>query len=166
MTKSTKRPRDGQVSRQRKYLRFRLRYPVRLKIKPPSTLGEFDGVSHNVSIGGLLLETASVIPDHSRVSFIIKITESKLVRPIELEGEGEVVRVESRPDKKFRIAVACQSSIRYRKIVRKRAPRSLTSNAAHNSATAELSAGSLKLTACSRSLASPTIWCGCGESGR
>ena len=128
------------MSRQRKYLRFRLRYPVHLKIKPPGTLGEFDAVSHNLSIGGLLLETAFVIPDHSRVSFIIKITEGKLVRPIELEGEGEVVRVESRPDKKFRIAVACQGSIKYRKIVRKRTPHSLTSNAAHNSATAELSA--------------------------
>jgi PilZ domain len=157
VTNSIKRPRDSQISRKRRFLRFRLQYPVHLKIESPTTVYELDSISRDVSIGGVLLETAFVIPHHSRVSFTIKITEGKLVRPIELEGEGEVVRVESRPDKKFRIAVACQSSIRYGKIVQKRTPHSLTSHAAHNPATAELSAGSLKLTACSRWLAPPTI---------
>jgi PilZ domain len=155
---SIKLPRDSQISRERKFRRLRLRYPVHLKIESPDTVSELDAMSHDVSIGGLLLETSFVIPDHSRVSFIMKITDDRLVRPVELEGNGEIVRVESRPDQKFRIAVACKGSIRYRKKVRKHPPRSPKSNADHNSLTfvkAEPSAD-CKVD-CLTSFASPTI---------
>lgn len=150
---SIKLPRDSQISRERKFRRLRLRYPVHLKIESPDTVCELDAMSHDVSIGGLLLETSFVIPDHSRVSFIMKITDDQLVRPVELEGNGEIVRVESRPDQTFRIAVACKGSITYRKIVRKHTPRSPKSNADHKSL--EVSAG-FKLD-CLTSFASPTM---------
>ena len=158
MTSSSNSRRDSQISRERKFRRLRLRYPVHLKIESPDTECELDAMSHDVSIGGLLLETSFVIPDHSRVSFIMKITDDQLVRPVELEGNGEIVRVESRADQKFRIAVACKGSIRYRKIVRKHPPGSPKSNADHNSlmfVKAERSAG-CKVD-CLTWFASPTI---------
>jgi len=97
---------------ERKYRRFKLRYPVHGKFCSGKAVSEFDAVSRNVSIGGLLLETASEIPLHSPVSFTMTVQGGKVIRPIRLAGEGEVVRVESsRPDAWFAIALECKRPI-------------------------------------------------------
>ena len=96
----------------RKYPRFKLRCPVHGKFYSGNVVSEFDAVSRNVSIGGLLLETASEIPPHSPVSFTMTVQGRGVIRPIRLAGEGEVVRVEpSGPGPWFAIAVACKHPI-------------------------------------------------------
>jgi hypothetical protein len=91
----------------RKYRRFNLRYPVRVKFSG-ELVSEVDAVSRNVSAGGLFLETPLPIPEFSSVNFLLILHGRQLGLPIELAGEGEVVRVElCGPDVGFGIAVKC-----------------------------------------------------------
>jgi hypothetical protein len=97
---------------ERKYPRFKLRYPVHGKFYSGEAVSEFDAVSRNVSICGLLLETASEIPRYSPITFTMTIQGAKIIHPIRLAGEGEVVRVEpSGPSGWFAIALVCKHSI-------------------------------------------------------
>jgi PilZ domain len=95
---------------ERKYRRFDLRYPVQVKFLSGSRISELDAVSRNVSLGGMLLEMASLIPQNSRVSFRMTVHGGRVLRPIELAGEGEVVRVEHTGGE-FAIAVRCKRPI-------------------------------------------------------
>ncbi len=98
--------------KERKYRRFKLRYPVHGKFYSGGAVSEFDAVSRNVSIGGLLLETASDVPLHSPVTFTMTVQGGRVIRPVHLAGEGEVVRVEpSRPGAWFAIALECRQPI-------------------------------------------------------
>ena len=97
---------------ERKYRRFSLQYPVRVKVHSAELMVEFEAVSRNISIGGLLLETASMIPQHTPVSFIVTVEHSELGRPIHFAGEGRVVRVDPKAaEEVFAIAVECARPI-------------------------------------------------------
>jgi hypothetical protein len=97
---------------ERKYRRFNLRYPVHVKFHSGSLVSELDAVSRNVSLGGMLLETAAVIPQHSPVSFLMTVQAGRMVHPIKLAGEGEVVRVENvAAGAGFAVAVECKHPI-------------------------------------------------------
>jgi hypothetical protein len=97
---------------ERKHRRFSLQYPVRLQIHSAGSMIEFDAVSRNISIGGLLLETSSMIPQHTPVSFIMTVQSAQVVRPIQFVGVGEVVRVDPKPAARvFAIAVECKRPI-------------------------------------------------------
>jgi len=126
------------VRQERKFRRFNLRYPVHVEFRSREPvfqvdtssrnvnaggllLVEFhskepvfqvDTVSRNVSAGGLLLEAHLLIPQGTSVSFVMILRGSQFVHPIELAGEGEVVRVEpGGPEAGFGIAVKCTSPI-------------------------------------------------------
>jgi len=97
---------------ERKYRRFALQYPVHLKVQAADSPLELDAVSKNISMGGLLLETSSMIPRHTPVSFTVTVDGDRVVRPIHFVGDGEVVRVD--PDsgqRRFAIAVKCKRPI-------------------------------------------------------
>jgi len=97
---------------ERKYRRFNLRYPVHVKFSDGNVISELDAVSRNVSLGGMLLETGARIPEHADVSFVMRLQGGRIVRPIELEGEGQVVRVESSTvPAGYAIAVQCKNPI-------------------------------------------------------
>jgi hypothetical protein len=97
---------------ERKYRRFSLQYPVRLKAHSADLMVEFEAVSRNISICGLLLETGSMIPQHTPVSFIVTVAAAELGRPIQFVGEGKVVRVDSKQSEEtFAIAVECAQPI-------------------------------------------------------
>jgi hypothetical protein len=99
-------------SLQRKHPRFKLRYPVHVKFRSGSLAGELDAISKNVSVGGVLLEAESPIPQHCEVTFLMKVHGEHIVRPIQLAGEGEVVRVEPvESGEGFAIAVQCRRPI-------------------------------------------------------
>lgn len=97
---------------ERKYRRFNLKYPVHVKFQSGNVTFELDAMSRNISLGGLLLETNSPIPPHSPVSFVMTLTGGAIVRPVELAGEGEVVRVQPGGLRAgFDIAVECKKPI-------------------------------------------------------
>jgi len=97
---------------ERKYRRFSLCYPVHVKFHFGDSVCELQAVSKNVSIGGFLLETASPIPQRCPVSFIMTLHGGPVIRPIQVAGEGEVVRVEPHgPGARFAIAVKCKRPI-------------------------------------------------------
>ena len=100
------------AQQKRKYRRFNLRYPAHVKVSS-ELVSEVDTVSRNVSVGGLLLEAPLQIPEFSSVSFVLILRSRQFDLPVELAGEGEVVRVEPiRPEGGFGIAVKCTSPMR------------------------------------------------------
>ena len=98
--------------RERRYRRFSLQYPVRLKVHSADLMVEFEAVSRNISIGGLLLETSSLIPQHTPVSFIVTVEGTDVGRPVQFVGEGRVVRVNPKAaEEAYAIAVECARPI-------------------------------------------------------
>lgn len=96
---------------ERRYRRFKLRYPVHLLFRSGELASEADAVSQDVSIGGLLLTCPILIPEHSAVSFVISL-RGRMLHPVELVGEGKVVRVEpGASGAEFAIAVECSKPI-------------------------------------------------------
>ncbi|HVO80846.1 MAG TPA: PilZ domain-containing protein [Terriglobales bacterium] len=108
---------SGEVARsaypqQRKYRRFRLHYPVHVKFALGDSVSELQTLSQDVSIGGLFLQAPAPIPQHCPVSFVMMVQASRAARPIELVGEGKVVRVEAHGSGAgFGIAVECNRPI-------------------------------------------------------
>lgn len=98
--------------KQRKHRRFNLRYPVHVKFQRGRFAAEIEATSKNVSIGGLLLQSASEIPRHTPIKFTMTIQGGPVVRPIRVTGEGKVVRVErGSREQEFSIAVQCLSRV-------------------------------------------------------
>lgn len=96
----------------RRYRRFSLRYPVNVKVDLGNSVSEFRAVSNNVSIGGIMLEADSAIPQHSDVSFTLMIQQHPIFGFAQIMGDGEVVRVEPHASGAgFAIAVKCKRPI-------------------------------------------------------
>jgi hypothetical protein len=100
------------TSQERKFRRFNLEYLVRVKFPSGNAMAEVDAVTRNISLGGLLLESACLIPYRSPVEFTITVRGEPISRPIQLTSAGEVVRVEpGETAGGFRIAVAYSQPI-------------------------------------------------------
>jgi len=98
--------------RERKHRRFWVNYPVQVKFHLQNAISELQAVTKNVSVGGLLLETASSIPQHCPVDFVMTLQGGSLLHPIRVVGEGEVVRVEAHgPGAGFAIAIKYKRDI-------------------------------------------------------
>jgi PilZ domain len=96
----------------RKHRRFVVRYPVQVRFHFGNSVSELQAVSDNVSLGGLLLQADSPLPQSHPVSFIVRVRGHHIVGPRELGGEGEVVRVEPhRSGTGFAIAIKCKRAI-------------------------------------------------------
>ncbi len=96
----------------RKYRRYKLEYPVRIILQSNGLSDEVETISKNISVGGLLVRSASPMPERTPVTFVISLHGEGGVRPIHLVGEGEVVRVE--PDGSmgvYSIALRCKLPI-------------------------------------------------------
>jgi PilZ domain len=97
---------------QRKHRRFSVSYPVHVKFHLEDSVSELQAVTKDVSIGGLLLETRSPIPQRCPVDFIMTLHGGPVTRPIKVMGEGEVVRVEPHgPGAGFAIAIKCKREL-------------------------------------------------------
>ena len=94
---------------ERRHRRFSVRYPVQVKFPLGNAISEIQAVSNNVSLGGVLLETATPIPQHCDVTFTLAVPKHHIVGAVQLAGEGQVVRVESHQSGVgFAIAVKCK----------------------------------------------------------
>jgi hypothetical protein len=99
-------------SQARKYRRFHLQFPVCLSFPAGEAARKVDGVSKNVSLGGLLVKTDDVLPISTPVNLTVNVVSRNSRRPIFLHGEGEVVRVvELARGAGFEIAVKCARPI-------------------------------------------------------
>ena len=102
----------GLYQRERRYRRFNLEFPVRLSFPSRGTVRELATISKNVSIGGMLLRSNDSLPPHTQVSLTMDVQDPRLRRPIQLLGEGQVVRVEPlESDAGFAIAIECKRPI-------------------------------------------------------
>ena len=94
---------------ERKHRRFSVRYPVQVMFDVAGSVSELQAISNNVSLGGILLEAATPIPQHCDVTFAMAVPEHHIIGAVQLAGEGEVVRVESHQSGTgFAIAVKCR----------------------------------------------------------
>jgi hypothetical protein len=99
--------------RARNYRRFDLEFPVLLRFQTGSTSLEVEGVSKNVSVGGLLVRSVSPIPPHTSVTFVLSVHGKHALRPVRLFGEGEIVRMEPEEHQtSFVLAVKCISLVK------------------------------------------------------
>jgi len=98
--------------RGRRYRRFELAFPVRMKVHCGSTDTEIETVSKNVSLGGLLVRSALPIAPRTPVTFVLSVHGEQAVRPVHLAGDGEVVRVETNEaEASFALAVKCNAPL-------------------------------------------------------
>lgn len=96
----------------RTYRRFKLEFPVRLKFERGRSTEEVEGVSKNLSIGGLLVRSALPVPQHTLVTFVLSVHGYHSLRPVHLTGGGEVVRVEvAEAEGAYMMAVRCGSPV-------------------------------------------------------
>jgi len=79
------------IRQERRYRRFKLKFPVHLLVQYDQGILELDAISRDVSIGGLLLDCPALIPPHSPVNFVISM-QSRSLRALELVVDGTVVR--------------------------------------------------------------------------
>jgi len=101
---------DGPYPRERRYRRFDLQFPVHLRFSSRGTVHE--AISRNVSIGGLLLQSKDSLPLHTQVSLKMEVQGPQWPRSVQLQSNGEVVRVEPlESDAGFAIAVECKQPI-------------------------------------------------------
>lgn len=103
----------GPYSKERRYRRFDLHFPVSLTYPRDGMVREVESTSRNVSVGGLLVTANDQVPLHTAVSLTMNVVGPRFRRPVRLSGEGEVVRVESLgPGAGFAIAVECKRPIK------------------------------------------------------
>jgi hypothetical protein len=99
--------------RNRKCLRFAMEFPVRIKFQTnQSATTEIETFSKNASIRGLLVRSPAAIPLNTPVTFVMTVQGKQSVRPIQLAGEGEIVRVEDDiPGATFLLALHCRKPL-------------------------------------------------------
>ena len=103
---------DGPYPRERRYRRFDLQFPVHLSFSSRGTVHELEAISRNVSIGGLLLRSKDSLPLHTQVSLTMEVQGPQWPRSVQLQSNGEVVRVEPlESGEGFAIAVECKHPI-------------------------------------------------------
>ncbi len=98
----------------RKHRRFAFQY--RIKVRFPGTGRDVqgDGVTKNISAGGVLFESSTPIPKRSPVSFTIVAQGEAVTQPIEVTGEGRVVRVElDSASAQYAIALKCVRPLQF-----------------------------------------------------
>jgi hypothetical protein len=99
--------------RERKHRRFvLLDCQVYIKYQADNVVTEIQAISQNVSIGGFLVKSATMIPEHTPVTFVISMQGEVAVEPVYLRGKGEIVRVEKcQAEGMFAMAVGCKYPI-------------------------------------------------------
>ena len=108
----TEAAKEDLMGKERRYRRFPLRYPVSVKFDLGDSVAELRAISNNISLGGVLLEADSAIPQHCDVSFTMMVRGHHIIGPTQIVGEGEVVRVEPHASGTgFAIAVECKRPI-------------------------------------------------------
>ena len=96
----------------RSYRRYDLEFPVLLRFQDGGVFAQCEGVSKNLSVGGLLVRSVVPLPLHTPAQFTLIMHGRNAVRPVHIVGEGEVVRVTaSVTDGAFLIAVQCKTPV-------------------------------------------------------
>ena len=96
----------------RSYRRYDLEFPVLLRFQDGGVFAQCEGVSKNLSVGGLLVTSVVSLPLNTSVQFTLTMHGRNAVRPVHIVGEGEVVRVTaSATDGAFLIAVQCKTPV-------------------------------------------------------
>lgn len=103
-----------EIPNKRKHQRFPLRYRAHLKFLSAGADSEFDAITRNLSIDGVLLESPSAIPEHCAVKFTIVAEGEQMIWPLEFAGKGEVTRIQPDPARPgYVIALKCVNPMEF-----------------------------------------------------
>jgi hypothetical protein len=73
---------------------------------------DIDVVSRNISLGGLLVRSATLIPPDTAVTVTLCVYGKAAVRPVHLLGEAHVVRIEQgEKEASFGVAMQCNAPL-------------------------------------------------------
>ena len=95
----------------RKHTRYQLEYKAEMVIGCGASVSQLHAIGRNASVSGLQLETMSPIPELTPVSFLLTFESGSLAHPVELRGEGIVVRVEAWSQGRYLVAIECKLPI-------------------------------------------------------
>ena len=99
--------------RQRKHVRYELEFPVALRCLVEGEVRELMAKSRNISLGGLLVEAAEVVPWNCDVEFEMAVHTDPVRPGLHLRGVGHIVRVEpSAQGSNFLLALQCEGPMR------------------------------------------------------
>src|SRR4051812_20466657 len=80
----------------RKHRRFDLQFPVSLAFSAAEVLGEHEGISQNVSVGGLLVKTPHELPLHTKVKLTMQLSGRESGRVIDYPQRARSFGLSSR----------------------------------------------------------------------
>jgi hypothetical protein len=86
-----------------------IRYPLRLPVSIKTAHKEMRARSENISLGGILLSSAFVIPEGSSVEVAVGVTHLPDPGTL-LSARGKVLRVQPRPSGDFALAIQLERS--------------------------------------------------------
>jgi hypothetical protein len=99
---------DSSKPQERRGTRFSLNLPVSLTLSHK----KMHGRSENISLGGILLSSAFLIPEGSEVDVAVRV--AALPQPgTEMTARGKVIRVEPKPTGSFSVAVVFDRPIEF-----------------------------------------------------
>jgi len=105
-------PSQPSTQKERRHRRFNLQFPVCLSFPSGGQVCELAVISQNVSLGGLLLKSGTLVPPLTQVKLTMDVKGPWSHRMVRLVAKGRVVRVEPLgPDSGFAIAVECERAI-------------------------------------------------------
>lgn len=105
------------IRNKRRHARFSLRYRVHLKFHSEGRDAELDGITINLGIGGLLLESPSPILEHCNVDFTIIAEGGQVIWPLAFAGKGKIVRMEpDPPGSGYVVALKCVHPIEFHRV--------------------------------------------------
>jgi hypothetical protein len=91
-----------------------IRYPLNLPVSLKLAHKEMCGRSENISLGGILLSSAFLIPEGSAVEVEVEVAVARVpCRGTQLSARGKVLRVRPKPTGDFAVAIAFESPFEF-----------------------------------------------------
>jgi hypothetical protein len=91
-----------------------IRYPLNLPVSLKLAHKEMCGRSENISLGGILLSSAFLIPEGSKVEVEVEVAAARVPdRGTQLSARGKVLRVRPKATGDFAVAIAFESPFEF-----------------------------------------------------
>jgi PilZ domain len=92
--------------------RREIRYPLHLPVCVKLAHQEMHALSENISLGGILLSSALLIPEGSTVELAVGVAAPERPNTV-LSARGQVVRVQARAIRDFAVAIKLERSFEF-----------------------------------------------------
>lgn len=96
------------VQERRRHARFLINHSVTLMVKQGQYSQPVEGITENISLGGLCVRTPFLLPEHVVVRFVIEVRSAFKHKTIRLKGSGRIMWAEANSaSDQFKLAIKC-----------------------------------------------------------